>query len=200
MRSTVWRNANRTDWLAVCIPTNTATPNTIPARVSNHRNACLRMYGQLISLSRIMTGLAEPQPEGSDACPPGPPQSVHPAEQSPAHSFPPRADRASPLARWTPASDANRESAPGYQRRYAYQDSRSAHRPAKPVDKPTAPARWRTAASHRPKAPPADDPCATPSQPYLVVPWRVRRSSSSANRAGAAESQRFRNKSASEAN
>ena len=35
-------------WLAVCMPTNTATPSTMPAVVSSVRSTCLRKYGQLI--------------------------------------------------------------------------------------------------------------------------------------------------------
>src|SRR5690348_1577380 len=54
MRSTVCRNANSTDWLAVCIATNRATPSTIPVTVSSERSRCLRTYGQLMSLSSIL--------------------------------------------------------------------------------------------------------------------------------------------------
>ena len=39
---------------AVCMPTNTATPSTMPAVVSSVRSTCLRKYGQLISRSRII--------------------------------------------------------------------------------------------------------------------------------------------------
>src|SRR5580698_5934446 len=38
------------------MPTNTATPSTIPAMVSNQRGRCWRTYGQLMSFSRIMSG------------------------------------------------------------------------------------------------------------------------------------------------
>ena len=58
MRSTVCVNANSTLWLAVCMPTNTATPRTMPAVVSSDRSRCLRTYGQLIRRSRI-TGALE---------------------------------------------------------------------------------------------------------------------------------------------
>ena len=54
MRSTVRENANSTLWFAVCIPTKTATPSTMPAIVSIVRSTCLRKYGQLMSLSRII--------------------------------------------------------------------------------------------------------------------------------------------------
>src|SRR5580700_8140370 len=36
------------------MPTNTATPSTIPAMVSSQRGRCCRTYGQLMSFSRIM--------------------------------------------------------------------------------------------------------------------------------------------------
>ena len=39
---------------AVCMPTNTATPSTMPAVVSSVRSTCLRKYGQLMSRSRII--------------------------------------------------------------------------------------------------------------------------------------------------
>ncbi len=54
IRSTVLLNAKRTLWFAVCMPTNTATPRTIPAIVRSVRTTCLRKYGQLINRSRIM--------------------------------------------------------------------------------------------------------------------------------------------------
>src|SRR5829696_6216890 len=54
IRSTVREKANSTLWLAVCMPTNTATPNTIPAIVSAVRRRWRRKYGQLIRRSRIM--------------------------------------------------------------------------------------------------------------------------------------------------
>ena len=57
MRSTVRENAKRTLWFAVCMPTNTATPSTMPAVVSSDRSTCFRKYGQLISLRRIMSGV-----------------------------------------------------------------------------------------------------------------------------------------------
>src|SRR4051812_6507109 len=43
------------------MPTNTATPSTIPAVVSIVRRTCLRKYGQLIRRSRI---IASPAPTG----------------------------------------------------------------------------------------------------------------------------------------
>ena len=54
MRSTVCEKANSTLWFAVCMPTNTATPSTMPAVVSSVRSTCLRKYGQLIRRSRII--------------------------------------------------------------------------------------------------------------------------------------------------
>ncbi len=53
-RSTVWCSAKSTDWFAVCMPRNTPTPRTMPAVVRIVRTRCLRVYGQLISRSRII--------------------------------------------------------------------------------------------------------------------------------------------------
>ena len=47
------RTRTSTLWFAVCMPTNTATPSTMPAVVSSVRRTCLRKYGQLIRRSRI---------------------------------------------------------------------------------------------------------------------------------------------------
>ncbi len=54
MRSTVRENASSTLLFALFIPTNTATPKTMPATVRIVLSTCLRMYGHVISRSRIM--------------------------------------------------------------------------------------------------------------------------------------------------
>jgi hypothetical protein len=59
--STVRVKALRTLWFAVCIPTNTATPSTMPAIVSSVRSLCLRTYCQVISRSSLIRARPAPR-------------------------------------------------------------------------------------------------------------------------------------------